>query len=128
MLGACDVVVVAVPLTPQTRGLFDDAAFATMRRSAFLINCARGAICDETALVRALEQQRIGGAALDVFAQEPLPSDHPLWRLPNVILSPHISGLSAQYAERAALIFEENVRRYLADQPLVNIVDKARGY
>jgi phosphoglycerate dehydrogenase-like enzyme len=99
-----------------------------MRPDAFLINCARGAICDEAALVRALEQRRIGGAALDVFVDEPLPSEHPLWRLPNIILSPHISGLSAHYAERAAMIFEENMRRYLAGEPLVNIVDKARGY
>lgn len=128
MLPACDVVVIAAPLTPQTRGLFDAAAFALMRPGALLINCARGAICDEGALVRALETRRIAGAALDVFAQEPLPSEHPLWRLPNVILSPHISGLSARYAERAASIFEENLRRYCAGESLVNLVDKTRGY
>lgn len=128
MLNECDVVVIAVPLTAQTRGLFDEVAFAAMRPGALLINCARGAICDEPALVHALETQRIGGAALDVFDVEPLPRDHPLWRLPNVMLSPHISGLSAQYAERAATIFTENLRRYLAGEPLWNVVDKARGY
>jgi phosphoglycerate dehydrogenase-like enzyme len=128
MLAECDVVVIAAPLTPATRGLFDDAVFAAMRLGALLINCARGAICDEAALVRALERGRIAGAALDVFAAEPLPPDHPLWRLPNVILSPHISGLSARYAERAARIFEENLRRYRAGELLVNLVDKARGY
>jgi phosphoglycerate dehydrogenase-like enzyme len=128
MLGCCDVIAITAPLTPQTHGLIDEAAFAAMRPDAFLINCARGAICDEAALVRALEQRKIGGAALDVFVDEPLSSEHPLWRLPNVILSPHISGLSAHYAERAAMIFEENMRHYLADEPLVNIVDKAQGY
>jgi phosphoglycerate dehydrogenase-like enzyme len=128
MLARCDVIAITAPLTPQTRGLIDEAAFAAMRPDAFLINCARGAICDEVALVRALDQRRIGGAALDVFVDEPLPSEHPLWRLPNVILSPHISGLSAHYAERAAMIFEENMRRYLAGEPLLNVVDKALGY
>jgi phosphoglycerate dehydrogenase-like enzyme len=128
MLACCDVVVITAPLTPQTHGLIDEAAFAVMRPDAFLINCARGALCDEAALVRALTQRRIGGAALDVFVDEPLPSEHPLWRLPNVILSPHVSGLSSRYAERAAMIFEENMRRYLAGEPLVNIVDKVRGY
>lgn len=128
MLPACDVVVITAPLTPQTCGLFDDAAFAMMRPGALLVNCARGAICDEGALVRALETRRIAGAALDVFAQEPLPREHPLWRLPNVILSPHISGLSARYVERAASIFETNLRRYRAGETLVNLVDKARGY
>jgi phosphoglycerate dehydrogenase-like enzyme len=128
MLARCDVIALTAPLTPQTHGLIDEAAFAAMRPDAFLINCARGAICEEAALVSALEQRRIGGAALDVFVDEPLPPEHPLWQLPNVILSPHISGLSAHYAERAAMIFEENMRRYLADEPLVNIVDKARGY
>jgi phosphoglycerate dehydrogenase-like enzyme len=128
MLARCDVIAITAPLTPQTHGLIDDAAFAAMRPDAFLINCARGAICDEAALVRALTQRRIGGAALDVFVDEPLPSEHPLWRLPNVILSPHISGLSLRYAERAAMIFEENMRRYLAGEPLVNAVDKVRGY
>ncbi len=128
MLPQCDVVVVAAPLTSQTRGLIDDAAFAVMRPGALLINCARGPICDEAALARALETRRIAGAALDVFAQEPLPSEHPLWRLPNVILSPHISSLSTRYAERAASIFMENLRRYMVGEPLVNLVDKARGY
>jgi phosphoglycerate dehydrogenase-like enzyme len=128
MLARCEVIAISAPLTPQTHSFIDDAAFAAMRPDAFLINCARGAICDEAALVRALEQRRIGGAALDVFVDEPLPSEHPLWRLPNVILSPHISGLSLRYAERAAMIFEENMRRYLAGEPLVNAVDKARGY
>ncbi len=128
MLGECDIVVIAAPLTAQTRGMFDDAAFQAMRTNAFLVNIARGDICDEAALLRALQERRIAGAALDVFHQEPLPPGHPFWSLPNVFISPHSSGLSSLYDERAAAVFEENLRRYLAGEPLVNVVDKAQGY
>ena len=128
MSGACDVVVIAAPLTEQTRGMFDDAAFQAMKASAFLVNIARGDICDEAALLRALREKRIAGAALDVFHKEPLPPGHPFWSLPNVFISPHSSGLSSLYDERAAAVFEENLRRYLAGEPFVNIVDKAQGY
>jgi phosphoglycerate dehydrogenase-like enzyme len=128
MLSESDVVLIAVPLTPKTRGLFDRAAFETMKSTAFLVNIARGDICNEAALVRALEEKQIAGAALDVFHQEPLPFDHPLWRLPNVFISPHITGLTPHYDERAALIFEENLRRYLAGETLLNVVDKTQGY
>ncbi len=128
MLGECDVVVIAAPLTERTRGMFDDAAFQAMRANAFLVNIARGDICDEAALLRALRERRIAGAALDVFHQEPLPPGHPLWSLPNVFMSPHSSGLSSLYDERAAAVFEENLRRYLAGEPLANVVDKAQGY
>lgn len=128
MLSESDVVVIALPLTPKTRELFDDAAFQAMKSSAFLVNIARGEICNEAALVRALEEKQIAGAALDVFQREPLPAHHPLWRLPNVFLSPHSAGLTPHYDERAASIFEENLRRYLAGEPLYNVVDKAQGY
>ncbi len=128
MLSESDVVVIAVPLTPETRGLFDDAALRAMKSTALLVNVARGDICNEVALVRALEEKRIAGAALDVFHQEPLPADHLLWRLPNVFISPHSAGLTPQYDERAATIFEENLRRYLAGKPLYNVVDKTYGY
>ena len=128
MLRASDVVVIAVPLTPQTLGLFDDAAFCAMKSTAFLVNIARGEICDEAALVRALETKQIAGAALDVFQQEPLSANHLLWRLPNVFITPHSSGLSPHYNERAAVIFEENLRRYLAGRPLYNVVDKTLAY
>jgi phosphoglycerate dehydrogenase-like enzyme len=128
MLSASDVVVIAVPLTPKTRGLFDDAAFRAMKSTAFLVNIARGDVCNESALVRALEGKQIAGAALDVFHQEPLPPNHPLWRLPNVFISPHTAGLTPQYDERAALIFEENLRRYVVGEPLYNVVDKVQGY
>jgi phosphoglycerate dehydrogenase-like enzyme len=128
LLGASDVVVIALPLTPATRGLFDASAFAAMRPGAFLVNIARGEICDEAALVAALRDGRLAGAALDVFAREPLPSDDPLWALPNVILTPHISGLTPHYNERATALFAANLRRYLAGEPLYNVVDKHAGY
>ena len=123
-----DFVVVSLPLTSQTRGMFDDAAFQAMKPSAFFVNIGRGGVCDDDALVRALEKQEIAGAALDVFGEEPLPPDHPLWHLPNVFMTPHIMGTSPQYDERAAMIFIENVCRYLQGQPPYNVVDKEKGY
>jgi len=128
LLGESDVVVVTLPLTPATQGMFNDAAFQAMKRTAFFVNIARGGVCDDEALVRALEGKEIAGAALDVFAREPLPPDHPLWYLPNVFMSPHIVGTTPEYDERAALIFIENVRRYLDGQPLYNVVNKGQGY
>lgn len=128
MLSESDIVVISVPLTPQTRHLFDEAAFRAMKPAAFLVNIARGDVCHEAALLRALQERWIAGAALDVFHQEPLPSDHPLWRLPNVLISPHISGLTPRYDDLAAALFEENLHRYLDGIALYNIVDKAQGY
>lgn len=128
MLHESDVVLIAVPLTPKTRGMFNDEAFGAMKPTAFLVNVARGDICDEGALIRALQTKQIAGAALDVFHQEPLPPNSPLWHLPNVYISPHVTGFSPHYDERVAMIFEENLRRYLAGEPLYNVVDKARGY
>ena len=86
------------------------------------------ALPDRAAAVRALEERLIAGAALDVFHQEPLPPDHPLWHLPNVFISPHSAGLTSQYDERSATVFEENMRRYLVGEPLYNVVDKRQGY
>ena len=128
MLAASDVVVIALPLTPATRGLFGAAAFASMRAGAFLVNIARGEICDESALVAALREGQIAGAALDVYAHEPLPSDDPLWTLENVILTPHVSGLTTHYNARATEVFTTNLRRYLAGESLYNTVDKRTGY
>jgi len=128
MLAECDVVVIAVPLTPSTRGMFNEAAFKAMKSTAFLVNIARGEVCNESDLIRALEEKQIAGAALDVFEHEPLPSDSPLWRLPNVFISPHISGLTPRYDERAAELFAENLRRYMTGEPLLNVVDKTLGY
>jgi phosphoglycerate dehydrogenase-like enzyme len=93
-----------------------------------LINVARGDVIDEEALVHALHGGKIGGAALDVFNQEPLPADSPLWKLPNTIISPHVSGYSPHYDERSADVFAENLRRFLAEEPLVNLVERGRDY
>ncbi|GAC1404593.1 MAG: D-2-hydroxyacid dehydrogenase [Ktedonobacteraceae bacterium] len=128
MLKECDVVVAAVPLTPETKAMFNAEAFQAMKDNAFFVNIARGDVCDEAALISALEQKQIGGAALDVFQQEPLPSTSPFWDMPNVLMSPHDSGVTPHYNERAATIFEENLRRYLAGQPMYNLVDRKRGY
>lgn len=128
MLNEGDIVVITVPLTSETREIFDEAAFQAMKPSAFLVNIARGEICNESALVRAIEEEQIAGAALDVFHQEPLPSDHPLWHFSNVFISPHSAGLTPEYDARVATIFEENLRRYLVGEPLYNIIEKMLGY
>ncbi len=128
MLKECDYVLVAVPLSAETRLLIGPDELAAMKPSAFLIDISRGGVTDSDALVAALRDQRIAGAALDVYPQEPLPADSPLWRLPNAILTPHIAGFSPQYDERAAALFSENLLRYLAGLPLYNLVTLERGY
>lgn len=128
MLAQCDFVVLTLPLTPATRGLFSGPELRAMKPTAILINVSRGGVVDEPALVEALREARIGGAALDVFLEEPLPDSSPLWKMPNVIVSPHISGASAHYDERAVDLFADNLRRYLSGQPLLNLVNRERGY
>ncbi len=128
MLPECDVVVVVVPATPATRGLLGERELGLMRPGAFLVNIARGSVVDEPALIRALRDGRLGGAALDVFATEPLPPESPLWSLDNVIVTPHIAGEPADYPERAVAIVAENLARWRAGRPLLNVVDQARGY
>ncbi len=123
-----DYVVDALPATPATRHIFDAAVFASMRPSARFINVGRGATVDEEALIEALRQRRIGGAALDVFEQEPLPPDSPFWELPNTIVSPHVSGDFEGWLEAVVRLFVENLRRFAAGQPLMNVVDKREGY
>jgi phosphoglycerate dehydrogenase-like enzyme len=128
MLPLCDYVVLAVPLNAETRHMLSERELRAMRPTAYLVNIARGEVVDEAALVRALQEGWIAGAGLDVFEQEPLPADSPLWKLDNVILTPHISGLTPHYDERAIEIFVENLRRYIGGQPLLNVVDAALGY
>ena len=128
LLQQSDFVVLATPLTPETNRMLDAAALAQMKPTAFLVNIGRGAVVDEAALIEALREGRLGGAGLDVFEQEPLPDSSPLWQLDNVILSPHISGLTPKYAERAGELFAANLRRYVAGEPLTNQVDFKRGY
>lgn len=128
LLRESDFVVIATPLTKETYHLIGEAELRVMKNSAYLINIARGAIIDEPVLIRALQEQWIAGAGLDVFEQEPLPPDSPLWDLENVIISPHHSGFSDATLERAFDLFCENLRRYLAGEPLLNVVDPERGY
>jgi len=128
MLTQCDFVVLAVPLTQETRGMIGEAELRAMKPTAYLVNIARGEVCDEAALIRALQDGWIAGAGLDVFTQEPLPETSPLWAAPNVILTPHISGFTPVYEQRAVDIFCENLRRYIAGQLVLNLVDKSAGY
>jgi phosphoglycerate dehydrogenase-like enzyme len=128
MLGQSDYVVLAVPLTPDTERLIGEAELRTMRPNAYLVNIARGRIIDEQALIRALKEEWIMGAGLDVTEEEPLPPDSPLYSMPNVILTPHISGHSIHYEERLAELFADNIRRFRAGETLLNRYDPARGY
>jgi glyoxylate/hydroxypyruvate reductase A len=125
-LGAADIVVLAVPLTSRTRGMIGPGELAALKPSAWLVNVARGPVIDETALVAALSERRIAAAILDVFDEEPLPPDHPLWTLPDVVVTPHISGPSK--AEEITQVFNENLRRYRRGERLKHVVDKKRGY
>jgi phosphoglycerate dehydrogenase-like enzyme len=128
LLGWADFVVLSVPLTAETRGLIGEAELRAMRSDAFLINIARGEVVDEEALARCLRAGGLAGAALDVFDQEPLPAGHPFWSLPNLVITPHISGYTPTYFDRMLGIFEDNLGRYLEGRPLVNVVDKQAGY
>ncbi|RZT26797.1 phosphoglycerate dehydrogenase-like enzyme [Kribbella sp. VKM Ac-2569] len=126
-VGWADHVVIAAPLTAATRGLVDAAVLAAMRPGAHLVNVARGPIVDETALLTAVRDGRIA-ATLDVFDTEPLPPDHPLWHAPNVTVTAHMSGDVVGWRDTLADQFAANVRRWLAGEPLLNIVDKKLGY
>lgn len=127
-LAAADVVVLAVPRTDQTRAMFGAEEFAAMQSSAVLVNVARGRLVDEDALVAALERGQFAGAGLDAFETEPLPADHPLWRLPNVLITPHAAAFADDYWAPAVDLFLENVARYKRNEPLINVVHKGRGY
>lgn len=128
LLAAADFVVVSVPATPQTHHLIGASELRMMRRDALLINISRGSALDEAALVAALTDGVIGGAGLDVFAMEPLPADSPLWRLPNVMIAPHLAGNTDQYSRRFTDLFLDNLTSFRAGEPLRNVVDLARGY
>lgn len=128
LLVQSDFVVLCVPITLETAKLIGEGELRTMKPTARLINIARGGIIDEQALIRALQEGWIAGAGLDVFATEPLPHDSPLWTLPNVILSPHISGTREDYVLAATKLFVNNLHRYLEGKRLLNVVNKTRGY
>ena len=128
LLSKSDVVAVCCPLTPETRGMFDDAAFDAMRPTAYIVNVTRGPIIDGPSITRAIEQGQIAGAGLDVTPIEPLPEDHPLWSFPNVVITPHTAGASQARARRNIRRFIENLPRYRNGTPLEGVVDKQRGF
>ena len=128
LLCESDYVALIVPLTPETTGLLGKAELAAMKPGAVLINVGRGQLVDEAALVEALRSGHLGGAALDVFAREPLPAVSPLWDLPNVLVTPHSMSTALDENERLVDLFCDNLRRYLAGAALRNVFDRARGY
>ncbi|HXG08826.1 MAG TPA: NAD(P)-dependent oxidoreductase [Gemmataceae bacterium] len=128
LLPKADVVVLACPLTVETRGLIGEPQFKVMKKSAYLINIARGGLVRTDDLVAALKNGQIAGAGLDVTDPEPLPDGHPLWKLPNVVISPHLGGQSDARADRQWRLWRENLRRFVAGEPLVAVVDKEKGY
>jgi phosphoglycerate dehydrogenase-like enzyme len=128
MMAASDYVLLAAPLTEETRGMIGAPQIAAMKPTGVLINVGRGAVVDEPALIDALETGKIRGAALDVFAVEPLPKEHPFYRMENVLLSPHTADHVQDFIHLAVESFLENLRRFQANQPLLNLVDKHAGY
>jgi phosphoglycerate dehydrogenase-like enzyme len=128
MLGESDFVVVTVALTKETQKLIGERELRAMKPTAYIINIARGSVIDEAALTKALKEKWIAGAGLDVFEKEPLPQNSELWTLPNVIITPHVAGLMPDYNARAMEVFCENLKRYLAGQPLINVINRTRGY
>jgi len=127
-VGWADFVIDVLPGTPTTTGVFDAGVFGAMTPTTRFINVGRGSTVDEGALVEAMREGRLAGAALDVFEDEPLPVEHALWDLPNVVVSPHMSGDFAGWRESVVELFVDNLRRYLTGEPLRNVVDKTRGY
>jgi phosphoglycerate dehydrogenase-like enzyme len=128
LLEESDYVVITAPLTAETHGLIGARQLASLKPSAFLVNLSRGAIVDEKALVAALRNGSLAGAALDAFATEPLPVESPLFDVPNVVLSPHVSGNFQGYWDQVIEVFCANLARYLTGQPLLNVADRQRGY
>lgn len=128
LLAQSDFVLIATPLTDETRNLIGEKELRAMKRTAFIVNIARGGIVNEAALIRALKEHWIAGAGLDVFEQEPLPADNELWKLENAIIAPHVSAATPHYDDRATDLFCENLRRYLRGESLLNLVDVTKGY
>jgi phosphoglycerate dehydrogenase-like enzyme len=127
-LARADYLVVALPLTEATHHIVDAEALTVMKPTAYVFNIGRGALIDEPALIRALEEGRLAGAGLDVFEKEPLPEENPLYRMENVIVTPHSAGRSPGNGQKLLSLFCRNLRRYLARKPLLNLVDKDAGY
>ncbi len=128
LLAESDYLVLALPFTPETDRMIGENELRRMKPTAFLINIGRGKTVDEEALIQALKENRIAGAALDTYVREPLPPESPLWELPNAILTPHIASRIDDYVFKAAGIFCENLERYISGRRLKNLVDKKHGY
>ena len=128
VLPEADVVFVAAPHTPQSERMMGGRQFELLKKGAYFIAVSRGKLYDTGALVRALDEKRLAGAGLDVTDPEPLPKGHPLWRFENVIVTPHIAGQSDRVQERRIALLKENIRRFAAGEPLLNVVDKQKGY
>ncbi|MFH0748395.1 MAG: D-2-hydroxyacid dehydrogenase [Candidatus Bathyarchaeota archaeon] len=128
LLQRSDFVILAVPLTSETKGMIGEEELRQMKKTAVLVNIARGGVIQEEKLIRALKERWIAGAALDVFEIEPLPPDSELWKMENIIITPHVAGTTPHYDQRATTLFKENLQRYLEDKPLTNLVDKEKGY
>ena len=128
MASECDYLVLLVPMTDETHHMINERVLNAMKPNSVIINAARGGVVDEKAMIRALQKKQIRGAALDVFEQEPLPKNSPLWEMDNVILTPHISGNSADYIEKSTKLFISNLKRYLNNRPLMNQLDRDSGY
>ena len=128
LLSESDFVVLATPLTTETYHMMSTAQFEVMKKDAFLVNVSRGPVVDEAAVAVALREKRIAGAALDVFEQEPLPQDSPLWDLPNLLYSPHVAGYIAAYPSLVQDIFVRNLERYVRGERLLTLINKKRGY
>ncbi len=128
MLRQCDFVVVTAPLTPETKGLLGEAEFRAMKPTACYICFSRGGIADDSALLRALNEGWIAGAGLDAHSKEPLPASSPFWTAPNTIVTPHMGAKTHATHQRGFEIFLDNLRRYVAGEPLRNVVDKQAGY
>jgi phosphoglycerate dehydrogenase-like enzyme len=128
LLEQSDYVVLCPPLTPQTRGMIGAGQLARMKSDASIINVGRGPLIDEAAFLAALRNHKIGGAALDVFAEEPLPATSPLWDLENLLITPHTAGMTEKLWQRHYALFAENLRRYINQQPLLAVVNKSKGY
>ncbi len=128
MIAQCDYVVCAAPLTPETRGMVGEAEFAAMKPNAVVVNIGRGPVIDEAAMVRALTEKRIKGAALDVFDTEPLPAGHAFYHLDNVLLSPHCADHTHDWTEQAMRFFLAQFERFHEGRPLENVIDKKQGY
>ncbi|HEX3105653.1 MAG TPA: D-2-hydroxyacid dehydrogenase [Terriglobales bacterium] len=128
LLTQSDYLVLSTPVTPETTGMIGAPQLAAMKPDSFLLNVGRGPLIDEAALIAVLREHKIGGAALDVFNQEPLPPESPLWDLEDLLITPHTAGISENMWERHYVLFSENLRRYLSRRPLLGLVDKRSGY